>query len=278
MSEEEKAVQAVSRLEREAATADDPPPEQAVLATMAVMASTTAGMMMDEDQLRAEAETAVALGIAPVEPSARALRSSVLDAWQVNFAKATRLLEWAETERASTPVGAGGAMSLVLLAGYQVQFVHWSHGPPTSLGAQVIQVVKLDGAQRVIYSVPAVRPLTAIDSYHVILPSTRTVHRKGPAASRQRVSDEVMDLYRLWLTSSPDLGVGAVCDWCATPTAESVCRCPLCALSYHTACARRCTQEPLPQVRTARLPEQLSPQNVCDVCKLHSTADRQSAL
>lgn len=278
MAREEVPVEAVARAESEAATCGVPLPEDGVLATMAVIASTTAGSMMGEEELRREAESAVVRGVAPLPPSARALRAEVADTWKENFTKATRLLEWAQTERSNTPVGAAGTMSLVLLAGYVVEFVHWSHGAPKTTGSQVVQVVKLDSSQRVIYSVPAVRPLRAIDSYHIILPSTGTVHRKVSTALRPRISDEVMNLYRLWVASAPELGVGEHCDWCTMPTVESVCKCPLCMLCYHKSCVRRAKlQLPLPAVHGSRLPAQLCASSVCDLCESNCTVERQSA-
>lgn len=262
--------------------------EEVVQAAMEVIGSTTVGMMMEEEELRKEAEIAIGRGMAPVPPRLR-LRSEARALWREAFMNTKTVLEWAEAQQA-TAVGVDGTMSLVLLAegdpGYVVEFVHWSNGPPTTLAPQVVQVVKVDSSQRVIYSVPAVRPQRLIDAYHIILPSTGTVHRKVLADRRQQLPDKVVQLHRLWISSAADLGAGVLCDWCCMPTAEGVQKCPLCTLSYHVSCARNAC--PYPDVPFVRLPAEFSFANVCQGCKhkCHvsdgassgSVANRQAAL
>lgn len=262
--------------------------EEAVQAAMEVIGSTTVGMMMDEEELRKEAEIAVSRGMTPAPPRLR-LRSEARALWTEAFTNTRTVLEWAEAQQA-TAVGVDGTMSLVLLAeghpGYVVEFVHWPNGPPTTLAPQVVQVVKVDSSHRVIYSVPAVRPQRVVHAYHIILPSTGTVHRKVPAQHRQQLADKVVQLHRLWISSAPDLGAGVLCDWCCVPTAEGVHKCPLCTLSYHASCARNAC--PYPDVPKVRLPAQFSLANVCQGCKdkclvsdgvsSRSAAKRQTAL
>lgn len=243
---------------------------------MEVIGSTTVGMMMDEDDLRREAEHAMLLGLAPPAPESL-LRTETWAWWREGLAKSGSVLEWAQLQ-SSTAVGADGTMSLVLLDGYAVEFVHWCSGPPSTTAApQVVQIVKIDSTQRIIYSTPAIRPQQSISSYHVILPSTGTVHRKVPAHRRQRLADEVAELQRLWISSA--LGVGVLCDWCGVPSAEGVQKCPLCQLSYHASCVRRA--HPFPETPCVQLPEHFCVSHICEGCRskctLHNRASASRA-
>lgn len=229
---------------------------------MQVIGSTAIGKMMGEEELVREAEHAMLCGLPPPAPPPL-LRSEVWSSWRAGLEKSRCVLEWAQLQSA-TAVGADGTMSLLLLDDATVELVHWSNGPPTNTSApQVVQIVKVDSAQRVIFSTPAIRPQRLVSSYRVILPSTGTVHLKVPPHRRPRLPDEVAQLQRLWISSA--IGVGVLCDWCGVPSEEGVQKCPLCELSYHPSCVRRA--HPFPDAPCVQLPEHFSSAHICEGCR-----------
>lgn len=245
----------------EAVASGSAPSAEVLQGVMEVIASTSVGAMLDEEDLRKEAEHAILLGMAP--PAAPVLRSEIWSLWRAGFEKSRSVLEWAKRQSA-TAVGVGGTMSLILLDGYVVELVHWSNGPPRTTSApQVVQIVKVDSAQRIIFSTPAIRPQHLISGYHVILASTGTVHRKVPAHRRPRLPDEVAQLRQLWITSA--LHAGVLCEWCGVPSAEGVSRCCLCELSYHASCVRRA--RPFPDAPCVQLPECFRTSHICEACR-----------